>query len=482
VRGHIGRSDGRETKPLPGRVKQELPEDFRDWKWMFRISRNWRTGESSRFCGPPSIIIFHSGRCSVERLHAESELPMDILQAIKEPRGQGAHVLLAGSLTIAGIKTSSPHPELLLASPSYGMHALSCHTPRSQAATRITALAMDQSPPFNHHVVRLAVFLSTGEIIVFSINLHQPERSIRQLNYLPVASMARTAPIIQAAFHGQLLATLSQSFHLSLYDLGSGTITHKQTLTSFTSHPPSSLVLTPAGDSTYKLVIIYAIPVFPEHWTVGATELIISTAASFVAVSSSRTIRAYDVPSGWIDEHKLRLMREQWGRKVARVSDTQTDGKWVVLAPGDRLPLQDDSESSDDNSDAPSSGYVASRLHSPSSLQLYRLSFPSSNSASSLPKLSYVRSLHGQIGPVTSLALADGRCVSLAANGSIWVWDLEAGTGAEVSAGYSSFASEDVDSKAEITMSYLAKGHVVFDERRIVSSDTRGVEVRRFDI
>lgn len=360
------------------------------------------------------------------------------------------------------------------------MHIVSCHTPRSEAATRITALAMDQSPPPNHHTVRLTACLSTGEIIVFSINHHHPIQSTRQLTYLPLAPMPRIAPIIQAAFHGRLLATLSQSFHLSLYDLSSGAITHKQTLTSFTSHPPSSLVLTPAGDSTYKLIIAYAVPVFPQHWSVGATELMISTALSSVVVSSSRTIRAYDVPSGWIDEHKLRLMHEQWGRKVARVSDTQTDGKWVVLAPGDRVPSQD-SPSSDDSLHASSSSYVASRLHSPSSLQLYRLSFPSSTSGSSLPKLSYVRSLHGQIGPVTSLALADGRCVSLAANGSIWVWDLEAGTGAEVSAGYSSSAAEDV-SEPEVVTSYVVKGHVVFDERRIVSSSTRGVEVRRFDV
>ena len=42
ARGFIGRGDGREVKPLPGRAKAE---DVRDWKWMFRISSNWRTGE-----------------------------------------------------------------------------------------------------------------------------------------------------------------------------------------------------------------------------------------------------------------------------------------------------------------------------------------------------------------------------------------------------------------------------------------------------
>ena len=39
------RRDGQEVKPLPKRgVKLEDVDDGRDWKWMFRISSNWRTG------------------------------------------------------------------------------------------------------------------------------------------------------------------------------------------------------------------------------------------------------------------------------------------------------------------------------------------------------------------------------------------------------------------------------------------------------
>ncbi|KIP08278.1 hypothetical protein PHLGIDRAFT_104517 [Phlebiopsis gigantea 11061_1 CR5-6] len=455
VRGFIGRSDGRETKPLPGRARHELPDDFRDWRWMFRISSNWRTG-----------------RCSVETLQPGLDAPPLI-----EPEIRGNHVLLAGSVTIATVVGCTVHPELLLASPLHGTHNISCQTPRSQANTIITALALDQAPPPNAHDVLLAAFLSTGEFVILSINHHRPTQSVRQLTYLPTANVPRTTPIIQAAFHGRLLATLSQSFHLSLYDLSSGTIVHKQTLSSFTSYPPSSLVLTPAGSSTYRLIIAYAIPVFPAHWSVGATELIITAS---IVVSSSRSIRAYDVPSGWIDEHKLRLVREQWGRRVARVSDTQTDGKWVVLAPGDPPPRstpESGDDSASDSASSSASSFVASRLHSPSSLQLYRLYLPTAGS--SQPRLSYVRSLHGQIGPVTALALADGRCVSLAANGSIWAWDLEAGTGAEVFAGIGPF---DEDGGLDLPGRHLGKGHVVFDERRIVSADARGVEVRRFDI
>lgn len=41
ARGFIGRADGREVRSLPGRARTE---DHKDWKWMFLISSNWRTG------------------------------------------------------------------------------------------------------------------------------------------------------------------------------------------------------------------------------------------------------------------------------------------------------------------------------------------------------------------------------------------------------------------------------------------------------
>ena len=95
------------------------------------------------------------------------------------------------------------------------------------------------------------------------------------------------------------------------------------------------------------------------------------------------------------------------------------------------------------------------------------------------------------MGPVSTLALADGRCVSLGVNGSIWVWDLEAGTGTEVNSGISDGigdADEDEEARAEawetvrLRMLSGTRGAVVFDDRRIVSSTGSGVEVRRFDI
>lgn len=288
---------------------------------------------------------------------------------------------------------------------------------------------------------------------------------------------------------------------------------HSQTLSSFTSHPPSSLVLSTPSPTTYKLVLAYAIPVYPAHWSVGATELIISGFSSAAPASSelsrpfgsiqsayepamtvlaTRTARAFDVPQGWIDDRKMKIMREQWGRKVENVSDTQTDGKWVIIAPGRKregelsrrgaspTPSSNSSSSEMTSPNHYSSQSSLSSLHSPTHLQLYRLHLPSTaSSLSTQPKLTFVRNLHGQTGSVSALSLADGRCVSLSTNGSIWVWDLEGGTGAEVaplSFGY------DEDEISDEDGNWQGKGTIVFDERRIISAGRRGVQVRRFDV
>lgn len=409
------------------------------------------------------------------------------------------HILLAGSLTITSSSKPSEYPKIDIRGPSGDHHALLCDS-RLPGEYSITALALDQSPPTSSYI-RFAAFLSTGEFTVFQVMYNQPISPSRKLVYVPTQRNDRISPIIQAVYNHPLLVTLSQSFALCIYDLSSDIPRRTQTLTSFTSFPPSSLVLSTPTSTTYKLVLAYSIPVYPSHWSVGATELIISAAqasplsppalssfsehlkhpiADAMTVISTRTTRALDVPSGWIDEYKLRLMREQWNRKVSQVSDTQTDGKWVVLAPEDSLSdpsnpswrLNTHSTSSS-SSDSPSSKFGPSR--SPTSLQLYRLILPtqSTSISASPPKLTFVRTLHGPCGPVAAMALADGRCVSLSHNGAIWVWDLEGGTGAEVAAG---------DGSEIGSLSSASKGTVSFDERRIISASVGNIVARTFDI
>ena len=496
ARGHIGiisRVDGREVRPLPGRMRGDNVATIKDWKWMFRISSNWRTGQSISFYLALDMTKYIGpGRCAVEHLREPFEHAETRLSAATPETSlvEQTHILLAGNLIITASSKASPHlPIHLRPSSSGSVHTLLCNSSSGRPA-QITTLALDQSPPNPHtRQLRLASFLSTGQFTIHAIDHTNPSASSQILTYVPSFRNARNAPVVQAAYHHPLLATLSQSFVLSIYDLREGgeedgrKVAHTHTLTSFASYPPASLVLSSLPTTgAYKLVLAYAVPVYPAHWSVGATELVITLGEGVgaVAVLSTRTARALDVPPGWVDERKLRGMQEQWGRRVERVAGMQTDGKWVVLAPGSLgIPSTSDfsspilsSESSSSASYSPSSERRAT--HNPTHLQLYRLHLPTNPSAAT--KLTFIRSLHGHTGPVSALSLADGRCVSTS-GGGVWVWDLEGG--AEASMGAQVIGNDEEEEDQEEAE---GNGCVVFDDRRIVSTGTEGVDIRRFDI
>ncbi|KAJ8482427.1 hypothetical protein ONZ45_g14953 [Pleurotus djamor] len=464
ARGFVGRTNDREIRNLPSRAKTHTSsDDLKDWKWMFRISSNWRRG-----------------RCNVQVLHTPVQDPSSSVPT---------NILIAGPLILCASPEPSLAPSIFVSQsqPESSVVTLECPS-SSNSPVQITALALDQSPHSNSSI-SVVVFLSNGEFIVYQLNLSEPAQSTRKLLYTPLRTLQRSAPIIQSVYHHPLLASLSQSFSLNIYDLSNYDVRHIQTLTSFTSFPPTSFSLSTPAPNTYKLVMAYSIPVYPAHWSIGATELVISNARSSVlssdsissalrevedtdqpplTVVSTRSARAIDVPHGFMDSNKLRSMREQWSRKVPHVADIQTDGKWIVLAPAPS-PLSSDSSA---NSIRPSNS--SPPLHSSTTLQLYRLTLPSTlYRTAAPPKIAFVRYLEGQTSPVSSLALADGRCVSLGMNGSIWVWDLENGTGAQVSAPLS----------IPRRLGWQARsGSTVFDDRRIITADSEGVVVRRFDI
>ena len=424
------------------------------------------------------MLFISLGRCGIELLDDHTRGSLD--SPLREEADQMC-VLLAGHLS-----RPCPCPTIRLRSPDGLMHSLICGKTQTLDPICITALALDQSPPDIGHYLRLSAFFSSGSITVFDINHNHPSRSTQKFTYAPFLPNSRTTPIIQAVYHHLLLITLSQAFHLSIYDLSCGSISHRQTLSSFTSFPPNSPVRSTPSPSTYKLVLAYAIPVYSAHWSVGAMELVISadipasgghdidadvdasrdaerpsTVGPSMAVITTKTTRTYDAPNGWIDDRKLKLMREQWGRKVFGVADTHTDGKWVVLAPATaHEPTSSSSSSPSPGSLSPfGSGFASSDMHSPNTLQPYRLLMPTTASAAatgSTPKLVFVWNLLGPLGAVSSLSLSDGRCVGLAANGSVWVWDLENGSGVEVAgASMTRFLKENLTSMVSTSLLFI---------------------------
>lgn len=357
--------------------------------------------------------------------------------------------------------------------PTHTISAISCSV-NGHARTRITALALNQSTPYSYsRHLRLASFLSTGEFSIFSVDQHSPTASSRILAYLPSQRSERTAPIIQAAYYHPILLALSAAFTLSIYDLSEhAKVKHTQTLSSFTSYPPTSITISPShgARNVLKVVLVFSVPVYPRHWSVGATELLIRLGDnvdggfSSPTLISTRTVRTHDLPLGWIDEEQLKVTQEQWGRKAEKVVDIQTDGKWVVLA-----PLSDSVSSS--------SSRMNRHTAFSNALQQYRLTTPSTGT----PKLTFVRYLYGPERDVEKIWVADGRCVSFSVDGGIWVWDLEERPrGAKGSRELTWLEGAQVEAGDDTT--WKGRGSVVFDERRIATIRGGEVELRRFDV
>lgn len=444
----------------------------------------------------PTIIKWYFycllGRCIVEEVGSLLDDLTTSPQSTSTP-DRRVLVFLAGPWTITASCLPTERPRITLTGHDYRRVTFACE-PIPPVPAQITALALDQSPPKSGRL-SLASFLSTGEIFIFSFNATDPSL-YQSLHSRPSRHPSGSKTnIIDAAYYHPLLVTLADPFSISIFDLSSGSVQHTQTLTTFTCYPPASLILSSKCTTQFRVIITYTIPVYPHHWSVGVTEIRISRVAdtsqlissptglspapSFredfrssaftMAVTSMRTIRAFDVPNGWIDDTVLLTMREQWGRKLLNVAAVQTDGKWVILAPGN--DVLSSSDYSHELSPTPSSHIPRSSM----GLQLYRLVLPSHSSSvsASPPKLNFVRTLHGHTSPILAVALADGRCISLSENGSIWVWDLEAGSGIEVTSPDEIFTYSPILS---------TKGMISFDERRIVSAIAGKVVVRRFDI
>lgn len=335
------------------------------------------------------------GRCLTTRIEADHQE----FSALAPPP------LLAGSLTIF-----SAGSHIFLHSPETTPNLSSIIS--STSSSPLTALTLDQSPTSSNSnpSIRLAAFHRTGEFSIYGLEASHHSTStyshgVREIYRSTPPISPRTSNIICAAYHHPILITLSSEFHLSIYFLPDRETTGnddrspirpllRRTVQSYTSFAPSSLSLTRSSGAAdpspqvYKLLITYAVPVYPSHWSVGASELILTltphhhrhhrahqTHSSLdvdvdididIDITSSRNVSA--IQAGWspsspslssslyssdddldppiLSPQSVQPQSQahlkgisQWNRKVGNVAATQTDGKWVILA-GDDNTLQ----------------------------------------------------------------------------------------------------------------------------------------------
>jgi hypothetical protein len=392
---------------------------------MYRIASNWRRGVCI-----PTISVHRTDSCP-GRSVSHSTL---LLQSSGEwPNIQPQHSLfVAGSTLVVspGVTASLPAvtihsagKQLLVRPPtSFGTESI-----------RVSTFALNQAG-LSSKEVQMAVFYArenrAHHISIFGIT--SGLQGARRLK--AHTSHVNHGYATHAAFHSSLLVALTSTFQLEMYQVTEDTIQPLQTMSSFSSFPPSSLTLC-RTQSAYKILLSYAVPIYPQHWSVATTELSVREGEDKVM---SRTIRVFNPTSAtWEDMLPSERVQStsgsspRHGAKMASVAAVETDGRWLVVAP------------SDDNL-----------------MEVYRIK---------QNRLVHARTLLGPHHATVGLAVSEGRCVSVSRDGVAWVWDLDGGWGVEVQS--ERFFEGAVEPGAR----------VVFDERQIAVGCNGRVQIVRFD-
>ena len=298
---------------------------------------------------------------------------------------------------------------------------------------RVSTFALNQAG-LSGKEVQIAVFYAREDqahhISIFGVTSSlQRARGLKE--HRPQANHGYAT---HAAFHSSLLVALSSTFQLEMYQVTEDIIQPLRTMTSFSSFPPSSLTLCRTQGS-YKILLSYAVPIYPQHWSVATTELSVQEGEDKVM---SRTIRVFNpMTATWESIPPSERVQSQsgspprYGTKMASVAAVETDGRWLVVAP------------SDDNL-----------------MEVYRIK---------QNRLLHARTLLGPHHATVGLAVSEGRCVSVSRDGVAWVWDLECGWGVKVQS--EPFLEGAVEPGAR----------VVFDERQIAVGCNGRVMFVRFD-
>lgn len=383
--------------------------------------------------------------------------------------------MLAGQYTVSAPTYSTKQPAVGLLDPMLKSHRIISSKLGSNSTNSICSICVDQAPPTDTVALRIAACYSSGALSIFTItSINSPPQEYH-------AIQAHRAPPSHSAFHGSTLVTLTSTptCQISIFGIGTS-ITRLHVLNSFSSFPPTSLILSQPTSGHYKALVSYASPVYPHHWSLSTTQVSIAETGE---ITSSRTNRALEVGGDFelvleddVDQPasvRLRRQRDQWSRKLFRVVATQSDGKWAVIAGGDdhdhviqvyrirqhqtlgyirTLDSAAPALLSDDNAClGEETGLGISTSIGPLVDGMFE-------EHAATPILPGSRA-------IVALAVADGRCISLSRDGTLWIWDLESGRGAKTRASPPQ-----------------GKCRISFDDTRVLVASASGVEVLNFDI
>ncbi|KAF8757214.1 F-box-like [Rhizoctonia solani] len=328
----------REIKPLPSRAQAHgegqnsddyLPENFVDWRWMFRVSSNWSRGRCTATVQRGSLALRWNTACW-HRPENPIAASLSTLTTQTLPMLARASIYVFCDAINSGLRIR--------------------YEPAFNEQVFVTSLCLDHSSAN----IRLAIFYSDHTWAIHTVDY---ERRCSTTDFTSSRSrdLVSNTTIVKAVFHHPLLITLSSSFRMCIYYLPTPPAPPvlKHTLSSYSGFAPLTMTLaryrTP---DQYRVLLAHASPIYPAHWGPSATDIMISIQSILnpsqsnalspmtpgVRILSSSSTNS-QLPVGWIPDgspdgipEELRL---RWLRKVSYVSGIQTDGRFVVFASDD---------------------------------------------------------------------------------------------------------------------------------------------------
>ncbi|WVO13807.1 hypothetical protein L204_101430 [Cryptococcus depauperatus] len=397
-----------------------------DWKKLLTLGSNWYHGNAQ---SQTSIPLPPSPSPSISSAYASRHL--SVVQS--SPQAQNLALFPAFIFTSS---SSSPLVHCYPATPSTPVKTLGIIPPppgwsNPSRPDCVTSICADENAALRENEgngndalpARLGVFYQSGGFVILTVRqspsggiiwtrdairpaITRPP-SLRRRAYMP----DRGDPVVLSVMCGRLLVVCTKAFYVSMYDLQPGqTPICVRTMHSDVSFHPASLSLLPAAPAKstaetqvteFQAYLTYSTPVYPRSWTVAIQEFNISFTPSFTQTPKVSRGEAYHVASSSCEQDRL-----VWPKTVRPVVSVKQirgvgyDGRWCVLA-------------GEDNKIEVFTSLPA--LRQPSHL----------SDGCSGPKVSHSQTLLTHSSYVTSLALADGRCVSGGSDGRVLVWELD---------------------------------------------------------
>lgn len=350
----------------------------------------------------------------------EAELVLDDRPPRVALAGRNAIIITSGGFRKA--------PQVFIRSPISKLSLISSHSP--SALMSISALALNQTTLIDGSTSIAVFYATTGETL-HHISLFSIQGGLK--GYKEMATMIpqiRRSAVAQCAYHSTIIVFLTKTFQLEIYRVSSlsktPSLTHVQSLSSFSSFHPSSLTLSCPSPDTHKILLSFAVGVYPSDWSVAISEFQLNEDAM---VSGTRTLRTF--LTGWdttIEDPRILLRME--GTKMKAVTAVESDGRFLVTSPKGE-------------------NYI----------MVYRLR---------QKLLTYVRTLAGPIYPIDTFSVADARCVAVSEDGSVWCWDLETSQGVQIADSFTHIIS--------------GKTRLLFDDRRILMVTPDYIQTISFDV